>query len=171
MRQRAGSSARYAGGPVAADASKPGWNNPIHPSSPKGSERHRNPRSACPKRDRVRKSAGLATLAVYKESMARKTNRRRYLIQGSDVRRITGLKWTTIQYIIWRSRFRWNSPGGKVKLGKAKHPLKPVQGRPYSIKAVWDVNVLLAHDPRQFRKLGTQNAWTRLHYDLNDFDD
>jgi len=137
----------------------------------------RNDRARAPKSPeqltkptRWSKSPRLDTQTVYKRSMARKTNRRKYLIQGSDVKRITGLKWTTIQYIIWRSRFRWNSPGGKVKVGKAKSPLMPVKGRRYSVKAVWDVNDLIQHDPVRFRKLGTQNAWTRLHYDLNDFD-
>jgi hypothetical protein len=101
----------------------------------------------------------------------RKTNRRKYLILGADVRRITGIKWTYIQYCIWRSGFRWDRTG-KKKLGKVKKgKLMPVKGRRFSQKAVWDVNDFLNYDAKKFRKLATQNAWTRLHYDLNDFDD
>lgn len=85
--------------------------------------------------------------------------------------KITGRKQTYLNFTIWRSRFRWDRPGGKVKLGKAKHPLTPVKGGRYSLKAVWDVNDLMQFDPKLFRKLGLKNAWTRLHYDLNDFGD
>lgn len=102
--------------------------------------------------------------------MARKTtNRRKYLIQGADITRITKLKWSTIAWWIWRSRFKWDKTG-KIKRGKAKHPLTPVKGRRYSAEAVWDVNDFLNYQPTVFRKLATQNAWTRLHYDLNDFE-
>lgn len=102
--------------------------------------------------------------------MARKTNRRRYLLLGSDVVRITGIKWTYIQYCIWRSSFRWDRTG-KKKVGKAKKGvMKPVKGKRFSPAAVWDVNDFLNYNPTKFRKLGTQNAWSRLRFDLNDFD-
>jgi hypothetical protein len=105
--------------------------------------------------------------------MARKTrsNRRKYLILGRDVRRITGLKWTTIQWWIWRSGFKWDKTG-KVKKGIVrKGRLMPKKGKRYSQEAIWDVNDFLRYHPTVFRKLATQNAWTRLHYDLNDFED
>jgi hypothetical protein len=102
--------------------------------------------------------------------MARKTNRKRYLILGADVKRITGLKWSTICWHVWHSRFVWDETG-KVKIRKNKNALAPVKGRRYSAKAVWDVNAFLQYNPTVFRKLGTQNAWTRLHFDLNDFED
>lgn len=107
--------------------------------------------------------------------MARKTtnrrNRRKYLILGSDVRRITGLKWATIQWWIWRSSYRWDKTG-KIRKGTVrKGRLMPVKGKRYSPQAVWDVNDFLHYNPTVFRKLASQNAWTRLHYDLNDFDD
>lgn len=103
--------------------------------------------------------------------MEQKRNRRRYLIQGADVMRITGLKWATIQWWIWRSSFKWDKTG-KVKIGKVlKGRLVPVRGRRYSPSAIWDVNDFLNYHPVLFRKLATQNAWTRLHYDLNDFND
>ena len=102
--------------------------------------------------------------------MARKINRRKYLILGRDVMKITGIKWTYIQYCIWRSSFRWDKTG-KKKIGKAvKGRLMPVHGKRYSPQAIWDVNDFLAYDPKKFKKLGTQNAWTRLRHDLNEFE-
>jgi hypothetical protein len=102
--------------------------------------------------------------------MARKTNRRKYLILGADVARLAKLKWSTYCWWVWRSRFVWDATG-KVKLRRSKHQLTPVKGKRYSVEAVWDVNDFLQYNPEIFRRLGTQNAWTRLHYDLNDFDD
>lgn len=102
--------------------------------------------------------------------MARKTSRRKYLISGADVARVTKLKWSTIQWWIWRSSFRWDKTG-KVKKGKVKKGrLMPVAGKRFSRSAVWDVNDFLNYNPEVFRRLGTQNAWSRLRYDLNDFD-
>jgi hypothetical protein len=101
----------------------------------------------------------------------RRTNRRKYLITGQDVMRITGIKWSYIQFCIWRTGFRWDVTG-KVKKGVArKGKLMPVKGKRFSPSAVWDVNDFLTYDPKKFRKLATRNAWTRLHYDLNDFGD
>jgi hypothetical protein len=105
--------------------------------------------------------------------MATKTNRRKYMILGKDIQRITGLKWTTIQWWIWRSSFKWDRGGtGKVKIGvRRKGRLIPIRGRRYSPMAVWDVNDFLNYHAQVFKKLASHNAWTRLHYDLNDFGD
>jgi hypothetical protein len=108
---------------------------------------------------------------VYWDDMARKTQNRRYLILGKDVMRITGLKWTYIQYCIWRTGFRWDKTG-KIKLGaRRKGRMAPVRGKRYSPEAVWDVNAFLNYDSKKFRKLAMQNAWTRLRHNINEFDD
>ena len=108
---------------------------------------------------------------VYEEGMTKKTkNRRKYLIQGRDIMRITGLGWSSIQWHVWHSRFRWDKTG-KIKKGKSKTALVPVKGKRYSQVAVWDVNDLLNYNPQLFRKLGLSSAWSRLRYDLNEFDD
>jgi hypothetical protein len=102
--------------------------------------------------------------------MARKTNRRKFLILGRDVMRLTGIKWTYIQYCIWRSGFRWDQTG-KKKVGKVrKGKLMPVSGKRFSPEAIWDVNDFLNYDPKKFRKLATQNAWTRLRHYVEDFE-
>lgn len=84
--------------------------------------------------------------------------------------RVTKLKWSTIQWWIWRSGFKWDKTG-KVKKGRAvKGKLMPVKGKRFSSTAVWDVNSFLNYHPEVFRRLGTQNAWSRLRFDLNEFD-
>lgn len=100
----------------------------------------------------------------------RKTNRRKYLILGADIARITKLKWSTIAWWIWRSSFKWDKTG-KVKKGRAKSKLMPVKGRRYSVKAIWDVNAFLNYEPDVFKKLASQNAWTRLRHGLDEFED
>jgi hypothetical protein len=95
--------------------------------------------------------------------------RRPNFILAKDVQRITKLPWSTIQWWIWRSSFKWDKTG-KQKLGRTRQGrLDPVMGKRFSPRAVWDVNDFLNFHPKVFERLAQRRAWSRLHYDLNDF--